>query len=170
MGNMQTSTADMGQRAFEKGAKVIGHIAGRPQEPTVETIVSTVPSAPIDLLTDLHLPDSVVHTLEKALNELGFHLKRTKSLDETEDEWIRYHMIETTTGKIGLLYLDTEVLQNAHYRKDVNSLGYVFSDVCKSLFVFSFAETAENAYENILRVWQKKLKFEQVELLLNNAI
>ncbi len=62
------------------------------------------------------------------------------------------------------------MLQNAHYRKDVNSLGYVFSDVCKSLFVFSFAETSENAYENILRVWQKKLNFEQVELLLNNAI
>jgi Effector-associated domain 7 len=170
MGKMQTSTIDPGEKWLKKRAKVIGRISNSPQESTAETVVSTVSSPPNDLLTDLHLPDSVFHTLEKALNELGLQLKPTKSLDETEDEWIRYHMIETTTGKIGLLYLKSEILQDAQYRKSVNSLGYVFSDVCKSLFVFSFSETAEDAYENILRVWQKKLNFEQVDLLLNKVI
>ena len=169
MVNMQTQTTWV-EDGFKAAGKGVGVALGSLNEPKRST---AVPSTPTPKLSALQLPDEVVGFLEPALKKISdrFELKLAKTLG-LDNEWIHHHIFETPTGKIGFLYLETEVLQDTRFFGSFTTLGFSFKmrGKCKSLFIFSFAEVKEAVYDNAIKVWKSELNFEEADILLKNEV
>lgn len=146
------------------------NVAGRPPESAKTT--SPLPASPIDLLTDLYLPGELKQVLEETLKTWEYELEPTETYHQIAKSIIRHYVLRTAAGKIVLIYLKPEIVQdpNPSYWGQFHYFGTLFANEYHSIFVFSNAENAELAYKEVLRQWKAMFKFEKVEFLLQDAI
>lgn len=169
MRNVQTPTAQADQ-----GLKFIANrildVTGHPEE--LEKSQEPLPSTPVDLLTDLYLPTGILKILEEPLKTWGYTLEANETVHQIAKKTIRHFVLRTSVGKMVLIYLRPEVLQdqNPAYWGQFNYFGTLFAKEYKSIFVFSDADNAGLAYKEVLKQWKEIFTFEKVELLLNDVI
>ena len=162
-----TAQADQGLINIANG---LLNVAGRPPE-TSET-AAPLPASPIDLLTDLYLPSELKQVLEEPLKTWEYQLEPTETYHQIAKSIIRHYALRTAAGKIVLIYLKPEIVQdpNPSYWGQFHYFGTLFANEYQSIFVFSNAENAELAYKEVLRQWQAMFNFEKVEFLLQDTI
>lgn len=169
MRNVQAPTAQADQ-----GLKFIANrildVTGHPEE--LEKSQEPLPSTPVDLLTDLYLPTSILQILEVPLKTWGYTLETNETVHQIAKKIIRHFVLRTSVGKMVLIYLRPEVVQdqNPSYWAQFSYFGILFAKDYKSIFVFSDADNAGLAYKEVLKQWKEIFPFEKVELLLNDVI
>ena len=168
MGNVQTPTTQANE-----GLKILANryldVSGRPPEP--KTAVAPLPTAPIDLLTNLHLPDVVKQYLEAPLTTLELQLESTDTFHKIAKKIIRHHVVRTIAGKMVLIYLDAKVVNNPEsYWGQFNYFGDLFAEDYKSIFIFSDSENAGSTYKEVIAGWIEKSKFQKAEFLLSDML
>ena len=169
MANTLAPTAQADQ-SLKNIANGLLDVSGRPPE-SAKTAAS-LPTAPIDLLTDLYLPNDLKQVLDEPLKTWEYALEATETYHQIAKNIIRHYVLRTAAGKIVLIYLKPEIVQdpNPSYWGQFHFFGTLFANEYQSVFVFSKSENAELAYKEILRQWEAMYNFEKVEFLLQDAI
>ena len=143
-------------------------VTGPPIE--AETAAAPLPTSASDTLTNLYLPEELKELLEKPLTMLQLQLEATETFHKLEKKIIRHYSIRSPVGKIVLIYLQPEVVQDPSpsYWGQIFYFGTLFAAEYKSIFIFSVSENVELVYKEALKDLQEG--FEKADLLLKDAI
>ncbi len=158
-------TDDTLTKIVTRAARGTTKTLGQPKETAAG---KSAPAAPPEVTLDnLLLIPKIIQLLGPALEKLGFPLKESKTANKFTLKMIRHHVIETSNGKIALIYVAPEILQG--FRSEITNLGFVFVEEFKlGAFIFSLASDLQMEYQPTIESWQ--VIFQNVAIFLEDAI
>lgn len=159
-------TDDTVTKVVTRAARGTTNTLGQPKESAAGKS-TPAPVPPEVTLDNLLLIPKIIQLLGPALEKLGFPLKESKTANRFTRKMMSHHVIETSHGKIALIYVAPEILLG--YRSEITNLGFVFVEEFKlGAFIFSLASDLQREYKPTIESWQ--VIFQKVAIFLQEDI